>query len=279
MDRRSFLAQSAAFAMLAAAPSSGFAQGRFRPSRFSVQVRGRGPDVIMIPGLTMGRDVWDQAVRGVGGYRYHLVTVAGFAGEPARGNAAGPVVAPIAAEIARYIQSAGLRRPAIVGHSMGGMIAMMLAARHPDRVGKVMVIDILPRPTSMFGGSGAANLAESLSGIIGTTFGRRVLSDLLSAFTPPVVRNRNSDPDVVARAMQELGTVDLSGELRNIRAPMTVLYAVPNRDGRDLTDRAFANGFRGARTARLVRVEPSGHYIMGDQPDRFANELRTFLRR
>lgn len=278
MDRRSFLFQSAAFAVATAVPNIALAQRRFRPSRFSVVVRGRGPDVIMIPGLTMGRDVWDRAVRGVGGYRYHLVTVAGFAGEPTRGNASGAVVAPVAAELARYIQEEGLRRPAIVGHSMGGMIAMMIAARHPERVGRVMVVDMLPRPTAMFGGSGAANLAQGLSGIIGTTFGRRVLSDLLSAFTPPVVRNRNSDSDVVARAMQELGTVDLTGELRNIRAPMTVLYAVPDRDGRAITDRAFADGFRTARTARLVRIEPSGHYIMGDQPDRFARELRSFLR-
>lgn len=279
MDRRTFLFQSAAFALAATAPSVAFAQNRFRPSRFTVEVRGRGPDVVMIPGLTMGREIWDQAVRGVGGYRYHLVTVAGFAGEPARGNNEGAIVAPIAAELSRYIEASGLRRPAIVGHSMGGTIAMMVAARYPARVGKVMVVDMLPKPTNLFGGSAGANLAESLTGLIGTSVGRRVLGDLISAFTPPVVRNRNSDPDVVTRSMHELARTDLTNELRNIRAPMTVLYAVPNQDGRHLIDRAFADGYRGARTARLVRVEPSGHYIMGDQPDRFARELRDFLRR
>jgi len=278
MNRRSFLLQAAAFALVPGGPAAALMQSRFRPTRFSVQVRGSGPDVIMIPGLTMGRGVWEQAVRGVGGYRYHLVQVAGFAGEPARGNASGTVVAPIAAELSRYIAAAGLQRPAIVGHSMGGMIAMMLAARHSAQVGKLMVIDILPRPTAMFGGPTASGLAEGLSGLLETTFGRRVLSDLVTAFTPPEVASRNSDPDVVARAMHELGRVDLTAELRNIRAPMTVLYAVPDRDARALTDRAFAEGYRGARTARLVRVEPSGHFIMGDHPDRFARELRTFLR-
>jgi N-formylmaleamate deformylase len=279
MDRRSFLLQTAAFALVPGAPAAALFQRSFRPSRFSVVVRGRGPDVIMIPGLTMGRSVWEQAVRGLGGYRYHLVQVAGFAGDPARGNAEGTVVAPVAEELARYIEAAGLRRPAIVGHSMGGMIAMMVAARYPARVGRIMVVDMLPRPTAMFGGPTASRLAQGLSGVIGTAFGRRILSDLFSAFTPPEVRNRNSDPDVVARAMHELGTIDLTGELRNIRAPMTVLYAVADRDGRALTDRAFAEGFRGARTARLVRVEPSGHYIMGDHPERFARELRSFLTR
>lgn len=279
MDRRSFLLQAAAFALVPGAPASVLLQRSFRPSRFSVVVRGEGPDVIMIPGLTMGRGIWDRAVRGLGGYRYHLVTVAGFAGEPAGGNGSGNVVAPVAEEMARYILAQGLRRPAIVGHSMGGMIAMMVAARHPERVGRLMVIDMLPNPTNMFGGGAAAGLARGLSGMIGNDYGRRLLSDLVSAFTPPEVRDRNSDPDVVARAMHELGTTDISGELRNIRAPMTVLYAVPDSDGRALTDRVFQEGFRPARTARLVRVEPSGHYIMGDQPERFARELRAFLGR
>src|ERR1043165_6358547 len=61
------------------------------PARFSVEVRGSGPDVILIPGLTEGRNVWAGTVRAVPGYRYHLVQVAGFGGEPARGNERGPI--------------------------------------------------------------------------------------------------------------------------------------------------------------------------------------------
>src|SRR4051812_49747443 len=124
----------------------------FAPTRFSVVVQGTGPDVILIPGLTGSRDVWKGSVAAVPGYRYHLVQVAGFAGPPARGNSKGDVVAPLAEEIARYIQSRGLKRPAIVGHSMGGTVAMMVAARHPALAGKVMVVDMLPQPAGIIGG-------------------------------------------------------------------------------------------------------------------------------
>ena len=93
----------------------------FKPSRISVAVRGSGPDVILIPGLSASRGIWNGTVAAVPGYRYHLVQVAGFAGTPAGGNAAGSVAAPVADEIARYIAANRLERPAIVGHSMGGI--------------------------------------------------------------------------------------------------------------------------------------------------------------
>ncbi|HEX8380370.1 MAG TPA: alpha/beta hydrolase, partial [Allosphingosinicella sp.] len=114
------------------------------PARISVEVRGSGPDVILIPGLSASRGVWNGTVAAMPGYRYHLIQVAGFAGTPAAGNSAGQVAAPVADEIAGYIAANNLLRPAIVGHSMGGSIAMMIAARHPARAGRVMVVDMLP---------------------------------------------------------------------------------------------------------------------------------------
>ena len=66
------------------------------PARFTVEVTGTGPNVILIPGLSAGRNVWAAMVRAVPGFRYHLIQVAGFAGDPARGNARGPVVASLA---------------------------------------------------------------------------------------------------------------------------------------------------------------------------------------
>jgi pimeloyl-ACP methyl ester carboxylesterase len=283
MNRRSFLIQSAALALVASSPLTAAAQQqarppvRFNPTRFSVEVRGRGPDVILIPGLTSGPHVWEGVVRDVPGYRYHLVHVAGFAGAAARGNAQGPVVGPLTAEIARYIEAAGLRRPAVVGHSMGGTIAMMLGARFPERVGKLMVVDMTPQPTALYGGTAAANLAAGLKDLIEDPNARRLLSGLITAFSPPEEGGRKSDPDVVARAMHDLGTVNLTDDLPRLRVPLTVVYAVRGEEGAAATGRAFAEAYRGARGARLVPVPDSGHLIMADQPGRFANALRDFL--
>lgn len=284
MNRRAFLTQSAILCLTASTPIAAMAQpariprSRFRPTRFSVQVRGRGRDVILIPGLTSSRTVWDQAVAALPGYRYHLVQVAGFAGEPVRGNAEGPVVAPLAEEIVRYIASEGLRRPAVVGHSMGGTVAMLLALRHPEQVGRLMVVDMLPQPTALFGGATAGRLAESLGPLLEVPGGRRLLSSLVSAFSPPDPADRRSDPDVVARAMHDLGRIDLSNDLARLRPPLTVVYAVRDDVGRASTERAFTQAYRNARGATMVRIDGSSHMIMLDQPRRFGRTLREFLR-
>ena len=281
MNRRHFLAGALALGLTASAPTlvAQAAAPRFEPTRFSVQVRGTGPDVILIPGLTSGRDVWSGTVAAVPGYRYHLIQVSGFAGEPSRANARGAVVAPLADEIARYISDRRLASPAIVGHSMGGTLAMMIGARHPTLAGRIMVVDMYPQPAGLFGANAQSPLANSVRNWMSTPGGRRLVGSLLTAFSPPESSNARSDPQVVAQAMHELSSMDLGPQLGRIRAPMTVVYASPNAQARAATDRSFATAFAPARGARLVRIDNSGHMVMLDQPARFQAALRDFLRR
>lgn len=251
----------------------------FAPTRFSVEVVGTGPDVILIPGLTASRDVWRGTVAAVPGYRYHLVQVAGFAGTAPRGNAQGAVVAPLADEIARYIQARGLQRPAVVGHSMGGTLSMMIAARHPARVGKVMVVDMLPEPAGLVGSnaSGARGLADALRGLSGSESGRRIISSAIRIFGNAENEEAESDPDMVARATHELAGIDLTPELPRIQAPLTVVYASADANRRAAADQAYRTAYASAKGAKLVRIDGSGHMIMYDQPGRFAGALKGFL--
>jgi pimeloyl-ACP methyl ester carboxylesterase len=280
MNRRSFLISALALAVFGCAPSATEA-APFTPTRFSVVVKGTGPDVILIPGLTASREIWNGTVATVPGYRYHLVQVAGFAGSTARGNAQGNVVAPVAEEISRYIAANQLQRPAIVGHSMGGTIAMMLAARHPSQVGKAMVVDMLPQPAGLFGSSaaGVRGLADRLRGLSASPGGRRLVESVMGLLGHPQADSR-SDPDVVARATHELALTDLTPELPKIAAPLTVVYATPPRseyvDPAEIS-RGYRLAYSGARTAKLVPVANSGHMIMYDQPRAFASVLKEFL--
>jgi N-formylmaleamate deformylase len=275
MNRRTVLLSGLALAfagLSAAAPAA----PPFQPSRFSVQVVGRGPDVILIPGLTSGREVWRATVAAVPGYRYHLIQVSGFAGEAARGNRAGPVIAPLADEIARYIADRHLQRPALVGHSMGGTLAMMIAARRPELVGRLMVVDMYPQPAGLFGGS--AQSMSPLADIIASPGGRRLFANLMGAFSPPEVAGR-SDPDVVGRAVHDLAVTDLTSELPRIRAPLTIVYAASDPQARAAIDRSFQRAYANARHPSFVRIDGSGHMVMLDQPARLQAVLRGFLQR
>jgi len=278
-SRRALLGGALSLGAAALLPAP--ARAAFASSRLTIAVRGRGPDVILIHGLDSSRGIWNGTVAALPGHRCHLVQIAGFAGVPAGGNASGQIVAPAAAEIARYIAEAGLARPALIGHSMGGTIAMMVASRWPQRVGRLMVVDMLPAPAGLFGGtaSGLGPLAQRLQRYFGgSPEGRDTFATLMRMFGNG--GSAASDPDVTGRALSELAQIDLTRDLPKITAPMTVVYATPAPGGA-LTPaqvrQSYAAAYAGAKTARLVPVANSGHMVMIDQPARFNEAVRAFL--
>jgi pimeloyl-ACP methyl ester carboxylesterase len=225
-------------------------------------------------------------------YTVHIVQVKGFAGFPAEANADGPISAPVAEEIARYIGEERLGRAALIGHSMGGSIAMMVAARHPDAVDRVMVVDMFPWMGAMFGPPGST--AESVrpvadqvaaqmraapagGGMTEQTIAGMVRTE--SARQQMVDYARASDRGAVANAFHELIVTDLRPELANIRAPLTALYVIPpNLPIAAETYEGFMHmSYANAPQARLVKIDDSYHFIMVDQFDRFMQEVDAFL--
>ena len=118
--RRRLIASALALAGAALSPLALAAP--FTSERISVQTVGNGSDVVLVPGLNSSPRVWAEMIKAVPGHRYHLVHVSGFAGHAAGANTAGPVAAPVAEEVARYIDVSGLKQPAIIGHSMGAAL-------------------------------------------------------------------------------------------------------------------------------------------------------------
>jgi N-formylmaleamate deformylase len=270
------------FFLLAFALAAPAAAAPFESTRISVLVRGSGPDVVLIPGLSSSRGVWKGTVAAVPGYRYHLVQVAGFAGTPAAGNGSGKVAAPVAAEIARYIAANRLGRPAIVGHSMGGSVAMMIGARHPSVAGRIMVVDMLPSPARPFGMPPAAvkPLAKLIGGEMeGADRLRRELRSLAGRFGNADWLESRNDAGVVGRSVSELISTDLTPELPRIRAPLTIVYACSARLSYACgsVSRVYASAYSKRPGTKLVRIDRSGHAIMWDQPAAFHSALRTFL--
>ncbi len=270
---------------------------QFRSDRISVTVHGHGPDVILLAGAdALASQVWGGAISDVSGCRYHVVQIAGFGGVPVQGNGGdGPLLEPIAHEVIRYIQEQGLSRPAVVGLSMGGSLSLMLAARHPLLVSKVMVLDMIPFMGAFFAGLDATvealrpkarSIREHLLAM--SSEERRINeADLVARMVrteterATVLRNGlASDPTVYPRVMEELILTDLRPELANIRVPLTVLYVhaplIPLSE--EATDALYRASYANTPQVVLKRIPDSYHFIMLDQPQRFAAELRAFLR-
>jgi pimeloyl-ACP methyl ester carboxylesterase len=266
----------------------------FASDRISVEVRGKGPDVVLIPGLSSSPEVWNSTVEAVPGYRYHLVHVAGFAGKAPGANASGPVVEPVAQEIGRYIKEARLKRAALVGHSLGGFWAMMVASAAPDAVSRVMVVDMMPFMGAMFGGPKATAesvrpVAEQIrNGIASSPAAqRRQMTEqtIATMVKNPSLRplamghSMQSDAKVSGQAMYDLMTTDLRPRLSSISVPLQVLWV--RSPAAPVTDAQMAEFYRlsysAAPNAVIAHVPDSYHFIMWDAPDAFRKTLRSFL--
>ncbi len=280
------LSARAEAALAAASPA-------FASDRLSVEVFGSGPDVILIPGFASSREVWRaEAERLKGSRRVHLVQLAGFAGEPwVHGD--GPFLEPMIAELARYVREAGLERPAVIGHSMGGLTGLMLAQRHPELVGRVMSVDSLPFFSVLYGPTATVETARPFAEQ--TAAAIRAMDE--AAFRSGQVQTAAtmardeatraamvewsvaSDRRAMAAAMRDVMTTDLRPGLAAMTTPVWAIYAADADGGAPagMADGLWAREYAGLPGVRLVRVDGSRHFIMADQPARFAGLVDQFL--
>ena len=129
-SRRTFIVT--ALAAGAALPLANALAAPFASERITVRTEGSGPDVVLIPGLNSSPRTWASTVAAMPGYRYHLVQVSGFAGQPASANKEGNVAAPVAEEIARHIKEAELKPSNVTWRSsIASAPARRLASQAP----------------------------------------------------------------------------------------------------------------------------------------------------
>jgi pimeloyl-[acyl-carrier protein] methyl ester esterase len=301
--RALFLASAAALAVggtvfatqAFAGPVTAIQTAPFASDRLSVEVIGSGPDVILIPGLASSREVWRPlATRLAATHRVHLVQLAGFAGEPwSHGD--GPFVAPEVEELARYVAEAGLEKPAVIGHSMGGLSGLLLAQLHPDRVGRLMIVDALPFFSALYGPTATVETArpfaeQARAAMIANTDpeARRRQGEATAAsmaravaFRPRIVEwTMTSDVRAVASAMADVMTTDARPGLAAMITPVTALYATDADGGPPpaMAQAMWEREYAALPGVQVIRVDDSRHFIMADQPERFAELVDAFLK-
>jgi pimeloyl-ACP methyl ester carboxylesterase len=268
------------------------------PTRFSVVIEGvapgKGPDVLLIPGLASSRDVYAaEAKLLTATYRLHLIQIAGFAGEPAGPNATGPILAPVVEQLHQYITDNHLQKIPVIAHSLGGLLALMLAQAHPEDVSKLLIIDTLPFYGLVFNPAATVENVAPQAKVMHDQF-VAMPNDQFAAsqplFTSRLVKDPEgalqvsassiaSDRTVFANAMLEDLATDLRPQLATIKTPMTLLYPYETAECpvADVTA-LYTNAYAAKPNLTFIRIDDSRHFIMYDQPTAFDKAVKTFLK-
>lgn len=253
------------------------------------------PDVqnhaIVIPGLTSSPDVFKDVMPNWPG-GYHWVTVGGFGGAVAPSDL-DAVTVPAAQEIAKYLQNQDLRNVALIGHSMGGVLALLAAAEQPDRIDRILIIDSVPFLAGLMQPGVNSEDAAARKAAIRQQFGDMPREQFLAVMRQglPVqattaeaqgrvwVDIERSDQEAVAVASSEIFTADYRDILPLVKAKVTVL--IPHNQfsplpAEDIKMR-YAQLYEGLENVEFHIIPESRHFIMLDQPSAFKSHVELFL--
>ena len=248
----------------------------------SFEVSGDGKDVILVPGLGSSPQVWDGLVAELSGsYRFHRVAVPGFAGEPPLEGKNNYVPGALSELIGHYIECRDVSAPAIIGHSMGGFTALLVARDNPEAISAVVVVDALPfyplifnpdaKPEDM--AERAKSMAFMIEQMDPASFkamqerGAASLTKTEGAAATIVAWSLASNRSTFARAIENLMTTDLRPDLPAIGTPVTVLYATNAFATGDRMDPLYTSAYSGLPKVTLVEIPDSYHFTMFDQPE------------
>ncbi len=249
------------------------------------EVLGKGKTTLFLPGFTTPGSIWKETITHLTVKREaHLISYAGF-------NGLKPIEMPwystIKKEIITYIKDKNLQEVEIIGHSMGGTLAVDIAAELPNIVSKIILVDALPcmREVMMPGVP-----AESLQ--YESPYNKQMLEmkdNQFKGMATMMATNMTNRKEKVAILTQwileadkktyvygytDLLKLDLRDQLLKIKAKALVLAAPAYGEvSKQTMEKQYTN-----LTNKSIEMAPdSKHFIMFDQPEWFYKKVNTFL--
>jgi pimeloyl-ACP methyl ester carboxylesterase len=221
-----------------------------------------------------------------------VLTLAGFAGQP-------PVKAPflekVRIDLAAYIRENKMKKPTIVGHSLGGFMALWLASVEPDLAGPLVVIDSLPSLGALNNPNATPETVKPQADAMRKAMAtpqtveqrRRMQTMFLQAMISDPAKvalatewGVNSDPETVGQAMYEMFTTDLRPSLSRIKSPTLIIgtwIAYQQYTTRAAVEKTFRDQYANLPGFRHVMSEAGKHFVMYDDPKLLFSEMDAFL--
>lgn len=258
-----------------------------------------GRPVLLIPGLAGGPWVWQQAIASLEkDHVVYAVTLAGFDGMPVPTDG-GNLFDRADTSLLQLIRQQKIDRPVLVGHSLGGTLALRFAGEHPELISGVVVVDGLPLFPGMDRVSAerriamAAGMRKQMESATPEQFKAQqlgymqkigVIDPALAARYAPL--NARSDIKATAEYMAEDLAADGRPGLKHANVPILEIspYNVPDFSQPPMVMSEaqkvayYQSLLANAPNAKVVSISPSRHFAMLDQPAKFQQVLDDFLK-
>ncbi|HUN36936.1 MAG TPA: alpha/beta hydrolase [Trebonia sp.] len=231
--------------------------------QLAVESAGAGPAVVFLHGIGGTSNVYQvQADALAPAYRVIRPDFAGAGRSPAEGEIS---IEAHAADIAAVLDAAGAGPAVIVGHSMGTLVARVLAARHPAKVAGLALLGPVQPPDAV-GGEAILARAALIRAQGPAAIADAIVARSLSAAT------RSAKPEIAAFVRELVMRQDQEGYARNNEAlaaavdpgpvdPRLPLLLIAGRED-TLSPPAVSEGIARAHGRADVRViEGIGHQI------------------
>ena len=262
---------------------------------FHIDIKGQGDPILLIPGLASSGSVWEKTVDILKkDYECHILTLAGFADQKPMSLENGylPVIEK---ELITYIQKELHKKPIVVGHSLGGFLALSIASSYPNLLKEIIIVDSYPFMASAYNPNASVEnmlpQAERMRDMIISTsdsiFIQQQNITMPTMITDPehintaIAWSLQSDRETVAQAMFELMTTDLRKEVEKVKIPILVLGSWYGAKDYGITKKMvqtnYENQFLQAANCKIEMAETAKHFIMWDEPTWFINSVKSFI--
>lgn len=253
---------------------------------FSVVKSGNGDrNIIFIPGFASSGAVWNETVDALkNNYKCYVLTMAGFAGENPEDN---PTFENWKIEIVRYIADQKIEKPIIVGHSMGGALALALAADYPNIPKKIVVVDALPCLMALSQPEFKANpdnecteMINQISAMTEEQFTQMQkltvarLSANESKHAEILGWSLNSDRKTFAQMYCDFSNTDLRERLQNVTAPSLILLEPFFKN----METAINEQYKNLNYSRMEYAGKGLHFVMYDDTEWYLSQLKDFIK-
>jgi pimeloyl-ACP methyl ester carboxylesterase len=134
--------------------------------KIHVVERGQGPPVVLVHGVTLGVAVWAPQLRRLADQGHRVIAVGQRGHGRSSAGEGGYSLERLADDLGEVLEALDVTGAVLVGHSMGGMVAQLLALRQPDEFGRHVAGLVLLATSAgpLITGPGAARVAGALAG-------------------------------------------------------------------------------------------------------------------